>query len=114
MRGFMREVHRQWKFSSMEEKGALLIVFALVTAFLAWTTHIGWVVVKLSSDGGVTGGQIALGLIGAVVFPIGIVHGYIIWVVALIWCLVGLLDILGWCIVYFVLGIAHLVHYLGV
>jgi hypothetical protein len=52
------------------------LAFASVAA---WATHVIWIIGKLASDGGATFGQIALGLIGAFMPPVGAIHGALIW-----------------------------------
>jgi len=56
--------------------GALAVVFVPV---YAWVTHIIWVISALASDAGATGGQITLGIIGAFMPPVGVIHGAMIW-----------------------------------
>lgn len=58
----------------------LLMMAASAVLVAAWLTHIVWIVKALASDGGATFGQIALGVIGAFMPPVGVVHGIIIWV----------------------------------
>lgn len=61
--------------------------FSLVLAYVgiifgciaAWLTHVIWIVKALASDAGATAGQIALGVIGAFMPPVGVIHGVIIW-----------------------------------
>lgn len=55
------------------------IIALIVAPVLAWITHIGWVITKLAGDAGVTAGQIALGIIGTLMPPVGIIHGFMIW-----------------------------------
>lgn len=59
--------------------GAALLIMALLSIPAAWATHVIWIITKLASGAGATGGQIALGIIGAFMPPVGIGHGYIIW-----------------------------------
>lgn len=60
--------------------GGALAVFAFFIAVVAaWATHVIWIIQKLASDGGATMGQIALGVIGAFMPPIGVIHGLILW-----------------------------------
>ena len=58
--------------------GALMVVGVLST-IPAWATHIIWWVGKLASDTGATFGQVFLGIIGAFIPPVGVVHGYMLW-----------------------------------
>lgn len=48
-------------------------------AFVAWATHVLWIVDKLSSDTGATTGQMVLGGLGAFMPPVGVLHGLVIW-----------------------------------
>lgn len=45
----------------------------------AWVTHVVWVIFKLTSDTGITSGQLVLGVVGALMPPVGVVHGFLIW-----------------------------------
>lgn len=47
--------------------------------FGAWATHIVWIIGVLASSVGATAGQIILGILGSILFPIGIIHGIMIW-----------------------------------
>lgn len=51
----------------------------VIGSFVAWATHIVWVIGKLAGDAGVTGGQVILGIIGTAMPPVGVVHGVMIW-----------------------------------
>ena len=56
-----------------------LATIALVSSSLvAWITHVVWIIAALASSGGATGGQIALGLMGAFMPPVGVVHGFMV------------------------------------
>lgn len=43
-----------------------------------WLVHVIWILTKLSSDAGATAGQIVIGIIGALLSPIGVIHGIMI------------------------------------
>lgn len=51
----------------------------VVVNIAAWFTHVVWIVKALASDHGATAGQITLGILGAVIPPIGVVHGWVLW-----------------------------------
>ena len=55
------------------------VVFAGLILLAAWLTHVIWVIRVLSSDAGATVGQAALGIIGAFMPPIGVIHGLVLW-----------------------------------
>lgn len=59
--------------------GCLVPAMAIVLFGGAWLTHVIWIIKTLSSDIGATMGQIVLGLLGSFVFPIGIIHGFLLW-----------------------------------
>ena len=75
------------RFKGAEEARDTAAVFIAVSGVLtfflgviaAWITHIVWLLQKLGADGGVTFGQILLGLLGLLVPPVGVVHGVMIW-----------------------------------
>lgn len=56
-----------------------LAVCVIISFPLAWITHIIWIIKALASEAGATAGQMVLGALGAFMPPIGIVHGYMIW-----------------------------------
>ena len=62
-----------------EAVAAFFVLGFVASCFSAWITHIGWVVIKLSSDHGITFGQFILAAIGTLFFPVGIIHGFLIW-----------------------------------
>jgi hypothetical protein len=49
-----------------------------ITLIAAWVTHIVWIIGKLAGVGP-TIGQVALGVIGAFMPPVGMIHGFMIW-----------------------------------
>ncbi len=57
--------------------------FAFICFFAAcagaWATHVVWTIRTLAGDAGVTVGQAVLGVIGAFMPPVGVVHGFILW-----------------------------------
>ncbi len=60
--------------------GAVIASISLcVACFAAWATHIIWIIKALASASGATGGQMVLGVLGAFMPPIGIIHGLILW-----------------------------------
>lgn len=58
---------------------AVGMVCAVLACIGAWATHIIWVIGKLASDAGATAGQIVLGAVGAFMPPVGVIHGFMIW-----------------------------------
>ena len=69
----MSVTNKAWGF------GVIALVAVIISAAGAWVTHVAWIIGKLASDGGVTVGQIGLGVIGAFMPPIGVIHGIILW-----------------------------------
>lgn len=59
--------------------GLLLALGFFLSVAAAWVTHIVWIIKALSSDAGATAGQIVLGVLGAFIPPIGVIHGLILW-----------------------------------
>jgi hypothetical protein len=63
--------------------GMLGLIFAagafVAMPILAWVTHIAWAIKLLASPSGITMGQAVLALIGALLPPIGMLHGVLIW-----------------------------------
>jgi hypothetical protein len=58
----------------------VLSIFGFIlTGFAGWVTHILWVIGKITGVAPVTGGEMAIGVIGAFMPPIGAVHGVILW-----------------------------------
>lgn len=58
--------------------GVVLLIIASFTAFVAWATHVVWIITALISDAW-TWGQVAIGVIGAFMPPVGVIHGFMIW-----------------------------------
>ena len=54
-------------------------VGAFVICTGAMVTHLVWIIKALASDAGATAGQIVLGLMGAFIPPVGVIHGFILW-----------------------------------
>lgn len=50
-----------------------------MAAILAWLTHIVWSIRILVSDVSPTMGKVAMAVIGAIVPPVGVLHGFLIW-----------------------------------
>lgn len=51
----------------------------IVSTIAAWITHIVWVIGKITGVASISGGEMAIGVLGAFCPPIGAVHGFIIW-----------------------------------
>ena len=63
----------------MRDQAGIVFIGIVVACLGAWATHIVWVILKLSSDLGITVGQAVLGVIGSFIPPIGVIHGFMIW-----------------------------------
>lgn len=57
----------------------LAFIGSIAACIGAWVTHLVWVIGKLAGDGGVTLGQVILGILGLFVPPVGVIHGIMIW-----------------------------------
>lgn len=55
------------------------LVTALATGIAAWLRHLMWTVTLLASGHDIAIGQVALGIIGALVPPVGMIHGFVLW-----------------------------------
>ncbi len=78
------KVKHYWNRSVVAESWTDWFLIVVISAIVisipaAWVTHFVWVIRKLAGDAGVTVGQMVLGALGAFVPPIGILHGYMIW-----------------------------------
>lgn len=62
-----------------DDIAAVSLMGFIVTGFFGWITHIVWVIGKIAGSAPVTGGEMAIGVIGAFMPPIGAIHGVIIW-----------------------------------
>lgn len=61
-----------------EALGAFLAIIFTIAATFMWATHIVWAIRCLSSDSGANPGQVALGFLGSIVPPVGVIHGGVI------------------------------------
>lgn len=60
--------------------GALICLVAIIIApFAAWVTHVVWWINLAMNEEMDTLGEFALAVIGTLFFPIGIIHGFILW-----------------------------------
>lgn len=58
----------------------LLAIGTLGATLGAWITHVVWAVkLMMSSTAIITGGKMALIILGILVPPVGMVHGWILW-----------------------------------
>lgn len=55
------------------------VIAFVCSLFAAWVTHVVWVIKILAGSAGVTFGQFLLGVLGTLIPPIGMIHGFIIW-----------------------------------
>ncbi len=72
----MRRIEVQTDGSLPATMGCM-IAFVFMAA--AWATHVIWIIQTLASDKGATVGQMVRGALGAVIPPVGIIHGVMIW-----------------------------------
>lgn len=61
----------------IEEKAGFGCFLAILTGAAAWITHVVWCINALAA--GAYASQIALMVIGTIFFPVGIIHGFMIW-----------------------------------
>ena len=59
--------------------GFLFILAAWVSSIAAYITHILWGIKLLSAAVNPATGQIVLGVLGAVIPPVGVLHGWLLW-----------------------------------
>lgn len=61
--------------------GSLVVAYVglIIACAAAWITHCVWIIKALASAAGATAGQIVLGILGAFMPPIGVIHGIILW-----------------------------------
>lgn len=59
---------------------AIAFIVFILACIGAWITHVVWIIGTLASDAGATVGQMVLGGIGALMPPVGVIHGLMIWV----------------------------------
>jgi hypothetical protein len=74
-----RAYRYEWSSSPGGAIAALFVLGFLTAAIAAWVTHVVWIIAKLAGTSGATFGQAALGVIGAFMPPVGIIHGIMIW-----------------------------------
>lgn len=55
------------------------LVSVIIAPIAAWLTHVVWWISLAMNEDLDTLGEFALALIGTLVFPIGIIHGFILW-----------------------------------
>lgn len=72
---------REHRIVSVDWEGvaALTMIVFLLSAVAAYITHLVWIVQMLASDAGMTAGKVLLSVFGTLFFPLGILHGYVIW-----------------------------------
>jgi hypothetical protein len=58
---------------------ALLPFAILFTAIAGWVTHIVWSITTLLGDVAMTVNQGAIAIIGAIIPPLGAIHGVYLW-----------------------------------
>lgn len=59
--------------------GAILGVGFIISIPCAWVTHIVWWITLAMNEDMDTMGELALAILGTLIFPIGVIHGYILW-----------------------------------
>lgn len=58
----------------------LAVVIAVPVLVLGgWVTHVMWWVTMAMSENPDTGGEITLAILGTLVAPIGVIHGWMLW-----------------------------------
>lgn len=64
----------------MKELLGLGALFGFITSIIAaWITHIVWWISLAMNEELDTLSELALAIVGSIVAPIGVIHGYIIW-----------------------------------
>jgi hypothetical protein len=59
--------------------GFIAALAFVLTVFSAFVTHLVWTISVLTADVGATTGQIGFAVLGAVVPPLGAIHGLGLW-----------------------------------
>lgn len=54
-------------------------IIAFLSIPLAWLTHVIWWISLAMNEELNTGGEWILAILGTLFFPIGVVHGYVLW-----------------------------------
>lgn len=57
----------------------LSVIGLVITMVAAWVTHVVWVIGKIAGTDPVSGGEMAIGVLGAFMPPIGAIHGVVLW-----------------------------------
>lgn len=65
---------------TLEDKAGIGCFFTMVVMVFAWITHIFWVFSVLMSETYTTG-MLVLAVIGAVIPPVGMLHGVYLWLI---------------------------------
>lgn len=63
-----------------KETDLLFLCAMAVFSIAGWITHAVWIIRKLGGDVGATVGQMVLGALGIVMPPVGVLHGWLLWV----------------------------------
>lgn len=56
-----------------------IVAAAVASLPFAWITHVVWIVRTLARSDGAAASQMVLGILGVLMPPVGILHGYMIW-----------------------------------
>lgn len=76
----MINIRKSSLFRATDGIGTILLFFAFfIATFGAWVRHIFWTVSTLAGEEGVTVGQGVLAILGAVFPPLGVIHGWSLW-----------------------------------
>ena len=62
----------------MKEFGALAMIGFVIMMILGWFRHVIWTIMLLSSGDPVTGGQVGMAILGAILAPFGALHGILL------------------------------------
>ena len=63
----------------MSVTGAVATLIFGLAAIAGYLTHVVWTIHKLSGDVGITLGQTVLGVLGTLAPPLGVLHGWLMW-----------------------------------
>jgi len=59
--------------------GIIAYVLMIAVPFFAWVTHVAWWISLLMDEKLDTWGEAVLAIVGTLFFPIGCIHGVILW-----------------------------------
>ena len=62
----------------MKELGAFAMIGFVLLMIVGWFRHVIWTIMLLSSGDPVSGGQVGMAILGAILAPFGALHGVLL------------------------------------